>query len=393
MAALVAGSAESAEQNFNQQMRAELPPSLLAARWHGLSAKHGALSSWRVAKRDTLYAKDRFTLELQFADGILYELLVFRSKHEIAGLFFSSPRSLSAVAPEPPPSAAQAREVEVSVGPLALRGTLVLPLNASGSPVPGVVFVAGSGPSDRDETVLGVKPFRDLALGLAVRGVASLRFDKRTFAHPESFKGGSVSVESETIEDAIAAVGVLRARPEVDAERLVVLGHSLGALLAPEIAARAGGVSALVLLAAPGRPLPDLILEQLRGRGAKPGELDALEAKVRALPTLTPTEPVLGVPAAYWQDLAKRNEFAAARALGRPVLLLRGTEDHQVAAVDQERWIQELTDRVPLESASLPGLTHLFTQQGASAEAEQHVSGDVIERIATFVGSLSGPRR
>ncbi len=182
---------------------------------------------------------------------------------------------------------------------------------------------------------------------------------------------------------------MLRARPEVDGQRLVVLGHSLGALLAPEIAARAGGVSALVLLAAPGRPLPDLFLEQLRARNAMPGELTALAAKVRALPTLSPTEPVLGVPAAYWQDLAKRDEFAAARALGRPVLLLRGTNDQQVAAIDQERWVSELTHHVPLESATLPGLDHLFVQGGMPAPTEPHVSQDVVERIAAFMSSLN----
>ncbi len=290
--------------------------------------------------------------------------------------------SASAAVPKPARVIA-ASDVEVSVGPLALRGLLALPARTDGSLLPGVVFVAGSGPSDRDESVLGVKPFRDLAQGLAAHGIASLRFDKRTFVHPELFEGSSISVEGETIEDAIAAVALLRARPEVDTRRIVVLGHSLGALLAPEIATRAGGVSALVLLAAPGRPVPDLILEQLRSRGVKPSDLAPLEARVQALPTLAASELVLGVPAGYWQDLAKRDEFGAARSLGRPVLLLRGSDDRQVAAVDQERWIEALSDHVPLESASLAGLGHLFTQQ--STPAEPHVAPEAIERVARFV--------
>ncbi|MET0795454.1 MAG: alpha/beta fold hydrolase [Polyangiaceae bacterium] len=386
MTALVADSSAAAERDFGAQMREQLPPPFLQTTWHGLQTRYGAFGSWRVAERDSLYGKDRFHLEVQFANAKLNELVVFDSQHEIVGLFFAPAHSASRVTSEPAAGAIQANEVEVSVGPYALRGTLLLPLNASsGAPVPGVVFVAGSGPSDRDETVHGMKPFRDLARGLAARGIASLRFEKRTFAHPESFKGNSVSVESETIEDAIAAVAVLRARPELDAQRLVVLGHSLGALLAPEIATRAGGVNALVLLAAPGRPVPEIILEQLRAAHTLPETLSALEAKVHALPGLPPNESLLGVPASYWQDLAKRDEFAAARALARPVLLLRGTEDQQVAAVDQERWIQELTGHVPLESASLPGLSHLFTRQLTTDAPPPQVSNDAIERIAAFV--------
>ncbi len=156
MAALVSDSAEAAERDFDSRMRTALPYSALRASWHGLQKKYGAFSSWRLAKRDHLYDKDRLTLEVHFEQGLLDELLVFSANHEIVGLFFSAPRSPLAAAPTL--SATQANQIEVSVGPLALRGTLVVPPSASGAPVPGVVFVAGSGPSDRDETVLGVQP-------------------------------------------------------------------------------------------------------------------------------------------------------------------------------------------------------------------------------------------
>ena len=387
MAALASDSAEAAEKSFSARMHAELPPLLLRSQWHALQGKYGALASWRVTQRDALGAMDRLTLELQFADRIMYQRVVFGRGHEVVGLWFSAPPAQRAV-PEAPATTRQPKEIEITVGPLALRGSLVLPRSVT--PVPGVVLVAGSGPSDRDETVLGAKPFRDLALGLAARGIGSLRFDKRPFVHPELFKGNGGTVEAETIEDAIAAVALLRARPEVDARRLVVLGHSLGALLAPEIASRAGGVAALVLLGAPARPIPELILEQLRNAGAKPGELNALDAKVRALPNLPPSELVMGTPASYWQDLAKRDEFGVARTLGRPVLLLRGAEDHNVAAVDQERWVQELAGHVPVENATIPRLNHLFTPAGSPSQTEQHVPDELIERVAAFIRSLKG---
>ncbi|HEX3851246.1 MAG TPA: hypothetical protein VHW01_09800, partial [Polyangiaceae bacterium] len=106
---------------------------------------------------------------------------------------------------------------------------------------------------------------------------------------------------------------------------------------------------------------------------------------VRTLPQLAATELVLGMPASYWQDLAKRDEMSIARGLGRPVLLLRGANDRQVAATDQERWVQALSGKVPLEAATLPGLSHLLIPSDAAATAAPHVPEDVSSRIAAFI--------
>jgi alpha-beta hydrolase superfamily lysophospholipase len=378
MAALLAGSPESAEKDFDDTLRARLPPPALATVWQSLQSQHGALSAWHVVKRDTVQAKDRFTLELQFARGVMAGLVVFEPEGKVAGLFFAEPPRQappSSEAPDP-----RVTELEITVGPLHLPGNLTLPKQLGTERLPGAVLIAGSGPNDRDETVDGLKPFRDLAFYLAAHGVASVRFDKRTRVHPEWFKPETSSVEYETIADSVAAFEVLRGRPEVDPLRLFVVGHSLGGLLAPEVATRAGGVAGLVLLAAPGRPVPVITLEQLRKRGATGATLSTLEAKVHSLPQLPANEVLLGVPAGYWQDLAKRDEMALAQKLGRPVLLLRGSEDQQVAAVDQDNWLRALTGRVPVQAATLPGLSHFF-----SAQPSSHVRDDVLERIVAFI--------
>jgi uncharacterized protein len=142
-----------------------------------------------------------------------------------------------------------------------------------------VVLIAGSGPNDRDETVGANKTLRDLAEGLSSKGVMTLRYDKRTFAHADKMSR-SDTVEQEVIADAVSAIELLRQRPEVDANKIFVVGHSLGALLAPEISQRAGGMAGMVLLAAPSRPLPQIIVEQMRFLKALPAEkLDELEKK------------------------------------------------------------------------------------------------------------------
>ena len=113
----------------------------------------------------------------------------------------------------------------------ALPGTLTLP--QGNGPFPAVVLVHGSGAHDRDETIGPNKPFRDLAHGLAGHGIAVLRYEKRTRVHPERFREQAFTVDDEVTFDAIAAVAALRARADIDATRVFVAGHSLGAMMAP----------------------------------------------------------------------------------------------------------------------------------------------------------------
>ena len=110
-----------------------------------------------------------------------------------------------------------------------LKGILTLPDNAA-KPVPAVVFVHGSGSSNKDEKVGRLTPFRDLAEGLAARGIASVRYDKRSFTH--GFKmvlsKTPITVKEETIEDAVLAAELLRQDPRIDPENIFIIGHSMG---------------------------------------------------------------------------------------------------------------------------------------------------------------------
>ena len=118
----------------------------------------------------------------------------------------------------------------------------LLPLPDGAGPFPAVLLVHGSGPQDRDEAVGPNRPFRDLAVGLADLGVASLRYDKRTFAHGKRLADalqGRLSVEEEVIRDALCAAALLRAEPLIRPDRVYLLGHSMGGMLAPASTRRA----------------------------------------------------------------------------------------------------------------------------------------------------------
>lgn len=379
--ALAAGSADAAAANFSQRMRLALPPQLLLSQWQGLQARHGTLSSWRVVNRDHPSEKDRFTIELVFSQRVIYCVVVLEpSSHEVVGLFFLKTQQGPQSGDHSDPTV---HEDTLSVGPLALPARWAVP--AAGSrPLPAALLVSGSGANDHDESVADAKPFRDLAYGLAKRGIATLRYDNRSFAHPEASPDpGHSTVEDEVLIDAVAALQLLRKRPEVAPGRVFVVGHSLGALLTPEIAQRGGGVAGLVLLAPPGRPLEQIVLEQLETAQPK-ADFRPLERQVQSLPELPAAAPLLGMPAGYWRDLDRRDEMATAAALGRPVLLLRGSMDRNIAAIDQERWSASLSGRVSVKNITLPGLNHLFLP-ATEVAGQRHFASEAVDTIAQFI--------
>ena len=107
-----------------------------------------------------------------------------------------------------------------------------LPNGVENAPV--AILVHGSGPQDRDESFGPNRPFRDLAAGLATKGIAVLRYDKRTKRYPESFADlKNPTVKEETVDDVSSAIEYLKYRPEIDGRRITVIGHSLGGMLAP----------------------------------------------------------------------------------------------------------------------------------------------------------------
>jgi pimeloyl-ACP methyl ester carboxylesterase len=383
------------ERRFSARLREVLPPALLRAGWHSLSARYGALESFAVLGEDDRYGKRRYTVELDFSQRSIQALCVFEpGSGELVGLFFSKPPSPQRKTPDGGQHAGgDVEEILLTVGDTALPlgATLALPRVRNGARLPAVVLVAGSGPIDRDGTLQGARPYRDLAEGLARRNVVSLRFDKRPFTYPRQYAGKVATVEQELLADAVSAVNTLRLRPEVDPRRLFVLGHSLGALLAPEIAERAGDVAGLILVAAPGRPLPEILLEQLRDGGEKPADLAPLERQLKALSTAPPEQVVLGMPAGYWQDVARRDEFRIARRLAVPTLYVRGALDHNVLSVDQERWAQAFAGDARFESLTLPGLNHLLMPAAAGLAGDVHVPDEVIEKLASFIAGAVPP--
>ena len=294
------------------------------------------------------------------------------------------------------------REVTVGSGEWALPGTLTMPAGAG--PFPAIVLVHGSGPNDRDETFGPNKTFKDVALGLGSRGVAVLRYDKRTRVHAAKIRTQNpFTLKEETIDDALAGVALLRGEKTVDAKRIFVLGHSLGGTAAPRIGAADPAIAGLIMLAGAVRPLEQSIIEQMQYLAEADGVMSDAEKRAiddvlklrETVSKLTPadatsTASIGGAPASYWLDLKSYDPAAAAAALKQRLLVLHAGRDYQVTVPDFERWKAALAKHPNAEFKLYPALNHLFLPgQGKSLPTEYSVPGhvpvEVIDDIAAWL--------
>ncbi|MGW0807923.1 serine aminopeptidase domain-containing protein [Nonomuraea sp. NPDC002799] len=302
----------------------------------------------------------------------------------------------------PPPYARREtfgeQEVTVGAGELAVPGTLSLPRGHG--PWPGVVLLGGGGPFDRDGTAGPNKPLKDLAWGLAARGVAVLRFDKVTYAHADRLPAG-LTMTDEYVPHAVAALHLLRGHPSVDPARVYVAGHSMGGKVAPRVAAAEPSVAGLVLLAGDAQPMQQAAVRVVRHLASlDPGMRAAVEVITRQAalvdsPDLSPATPAAELPfgysAAYWLDLRGYDPVAAAAALGKPMLILQGGRDYQVTVADDlARWQAGLAHRPDVTFRVHDAGDHLFfpgsgPSTPADYEAPQHVDAAVVADIAGWL--------
>jgi uncharacterized protein len=296
------------------------------------------------------------------------------------------------------------REVEFGETPFVLGGTVTLPAGAG--PFPAVVLVHGSGPNDRDESIGPNRPFRDLAWGLATEGIAVLRYDKRTRTHGHLLDPATLTVEEEVLDDVAAALDLLRAQPGVDARRVFIVGHSLGATLAPVAAERDGRVAGAVLLAGMARPLGETLQDQVRYLAPLQVRTEDDRARVRELldelaalvdGTLPDTASVMGMPARYIRALDALRPVEAAAAGRTPLLVLQGERDYQVTMTDFGIWRSALAHRGDVALRSYPDLDHLLMAgEGPSRPedylaGERKVAGEVVRDVAEWIRTLRLP--
>lgn len=401
---LAAHDFAGAVATFDDTMSAALPVEKVQAVWSQIEAQAGAFQ--RIESAEVKMAGDArvVLVRASFERSPLLFRVAFKGSDRVAGFFVVPGDTASAWAPPPyaKPDVFEERPVQIGTSP-ALPGMLTVPKGDGSFPV--VVLVHGSGPNDRDETVGALKPFKDLAFGLASRGIAVLRYDKRTRVEPSP----AVRTQKDEVEDAAhAALATVRTQAGVDASRVVLLGHSQGGYLAPRIAKADPAIQGLVMLAAPTRKLEDSLVAQLTylasldsGDAKLTGAIDEARRFKAAVesPSLGPDDSVQvpfssPIPGSYFLDVRDYHPEKVAAELGIPMLVLQGERDYQVTVADDfGAWKSALANEKNATLRTYPGLNHLFARgDGPPSPAEYakpgHVDQSVVDDIADWVTAL-----
>ncbi|MCX4092238.1 serine aminopeptidase domain-containing protein [Nocardia sp. alder85J] len=400
VALLRAGRFDELEAMFAPRLRAAVSARTVAVAWTGELARVGPVAGVSAGRPEPAAENlVRVRIPVTCARGGLTVVLAVDTAGQLHGF-----RLAAADGDWTPPPYARGNHTdhEVAVGepPRSVPGTVTMPRGRG--PHPAVVLLA-SGPTDRDATTGPNKPFKDLAYGLAARGIAVLRFDKLTLIHGEAATEPGFTMADEYVPHAISAVRLLQRQPGVDPARVFVVGHSGGGKAAPRVAAADPSIAGVAILAGDTVPLARAAVRVTRYLAdLEPSETAsaavesvATQAAVTDAPELSPDTPaadlLFGWPATYWLDLRAYDPVATAAALDRPILIIQGGRDYQVTVTDDlARWRTGLAHRPNVTIRVHDPLDHmLFTGTGPSTPADyqnpHHVDPAVITDLADWV--------
>ncbi|MET1055389.1 MAG: DUF3887 domain-containing protein [Pedobacter sp.] len=391
-----------ADSLFDTNLRTKVPAAELQKLWTELNSRYGKFESAAAVQGKAQGEYFTVIVDAKFANDTQSFIMGFDKSEKVAG-FFLRPRSTAAAYLNPAyadTTLYSSREIYVKTPGHNLVGLLTTPKNVANYPL--VVLVHGSGPSDMDETVGPNKPFKDLAAGLAAKGIASIRYVKRTMIYSAEF-GGAFTVKEETIDDALAAIALAGTLPGVDKKEIYLFGHSLGGMLAPKIATLAPSLKGLILAEAPARKFTDLLEEQNKymyamskdttqaGRKQLADVLKELDrTRITQAGTMKPDSSLLGLPVSYWVDLNNYNQVETARKINKRILIFQGENDFQVSQADFDSWNAALGKKSNVTMKSYPDLNHLLSSQlekGSVAQYQQpaSVSETLINDIVAWI--------
>ncbi len=260
---------------------------------------------------------------------------------------------------------------------------LTIPKNAKNFPI--VVLVHDMGPADMDESVGPNKTLKDLAAGFAAKGVATIRYVKRTLIYSGEFSG-AFTVKEEVMDDALAAVTLAGTIPDVDKKQIYLLGHGLSGMLAPRLATLAPELKGIILAAAPATTYTDLLIDQNKymfeltkdttqaSKTKFDGWLKELDkGRLTSLGTMKADSAILGLPASYWIDLNKYNQIEVAKKLNNQrILVIQGGNDFQVSTPNYDLWNAALSKKSNVTLKLYPDLNHLLSSQVEKGSASQY---------------------
>lgn len=325
--------------------------------------------------------------------------IVFDGKQNILGFSYVAYETKK-INKEAMPESIKEIEYTFNSSGFSLKGTLTKPTKGSDFPV--VLLVQGAGPSDRDESIYMNKPFQNIAWGLAEKGIASFRYDKRSYLYTEEFnKNQKNTVYDEIINDVVAAANLVQNMENVNADKIYILGHSLGGYVLPRIAEEFEEAAGFIIMSAPATHIRNHVLSIYQAIVIEDGKVSDEEQQVinsirrEILYLGTPNEipdnrKILGYFKAYWQDLAYYEPVDTARKITVPVMVLQGMRDYQVSMIHFDIWRENFEVYPNWRFKSYETLNHFMMEGTGTSNSFEYkikskVSNLVIEDIVEFI--------
>ena len=396
------GNFQEAHTFFDESVKDKISPDELKLFWLRLGNTLGTYEAVEGAQNKSQGEFYQVTLECVFTKGTQGFTFIFNKSEKLVG-FFVAQSSAEAAYVEPAyadTNLYSQKEIQIKFANGQMAGMLTTP--KSGTNFPLVVLVHGSGPSDMDETVGPNKPFKDLAVGLAAKGIASIRYVKRSKIYPNEFTK-IFTAKEEVLDDALAAIEIAKSTPGINKAQIFLMGHSLGGMLAPRIAALAPDLAGIILVAAPARKLSDVIAEQNKYLYVVSGDTTAAmrkqfqeaaneidRSRLLKLGDIAADSVILSAPASYWIDINNYDQLASARRFTKKILVIQGENDFQVSVQDFNIWRAALASNRNASFKLYPDLNHLLSSQKQKGNGMQYrtpanVSPKLIDDIAVWI--------
>jgi hypothetical protein len=368
----------------------------------------------------------KLRLDVKVVGGV-YEATLSADGKSLSGIWTQGqamPLSFERMAPQaarrpqepvkPYPYREQEVKYENKTAGIHLAATLTIPQGKG--PFPAVLLIPGSGAQDRNETVFGHRPFLVMADYLTRKGIVVLRADDRGVGKSSGSMATSTTADLAT--DAEAGLAYLKTRSDVNPGKMGLLGHSEGGLIAPMVAARNPDVAFIVMLAGPGVPGDQVIIEQVRmvaklsgasdeqanaNAGMERDVLDlvkqekdpaALQAKIKEkIGSAIPDDQLNPLTSPWYRFFISYDPAPALAKVKCPVLALDGEKDTQVPAkanLPVIRKVLEASGNKDFEVVEMPGLNHLFQTAktggvGEYQQIEETMSPAALEKVAAWI--------